>query len=128
MPEMRVENLSVENLLNKKIKKIVPKYQRPYAWTKEQCGQLWDDIVEFGNENMSEADAIYFLGTIVYYKIDDIYYIIDGQQSITTLTILLKVLYEKASSQISEDIRNLVNSLAACIWETDSKKGSLYFS
>lgn len=126
MPEMRVENLSVKNLLNKKIKKIVPKYQRPYAWTKEQCGQLWEDIVDFDNENMNDEDAIYFLGTIVYYKSEDVYHIIDGQQRLTTLTILLKILYEKASTQKNDDIRTLVDSLAACIWETNSKSGKPY--
>ena len=79
----------------------IPDYQRPYAWTTEQTGALLDDLLHaIGNvESVSEA-APYFLGSIVTIKngIQPQAQIVDGQQRLTTLTILLCVLRELASS------------------------------
>ena len=72
---------------------IVPDYQRPYSWGQDECEQLWTDIVNvFGDgENIDE----YFLGSIVTYKNDQkLLEIIDGQQRITTLTLLFRAFYE----------------------------------
>ena len=75
----------------------IPEYQRPYAWTTEQTGELLDDLLHaMGHvENVSEA-APYFLGSIVIIKngSDPLAQIVDGQQRITTLTILFCVLRE----------------------------------
>ena len=64
----------------------VPVYQRPYSWDTEQIEELWDDIYEaFENE-----DGEYFLGSIILTRneINKDLDIIDGQQRLTTLTIL----------------------------------------
>ena len=80
----------------------IPEYQRPYAWTTEQTGELLDDLLHaMGHvENVSEA-APYFLGSIVIIKngSDPLAQIVDGQQRITTLTILFCVLRELAASE-----------------------------
>ena len=80
----------------------IPDYQRPYAWTTEQTGELLDDLLHaMGHvENVSEA-APYFLGSIVIIKngSDPLAQIVDGQQRITTLTILFCVLRELAASE-----------------------------
>ena len=80
----------------------IPEYQRPYAWTTEQTGELLDDLLHaMGHvENVSEA-APYFLGSIVIIKkgLRPQARIVDGQQRITTLTILLCVLRELASEE-----------------------------
>ena len=79
----------------------IPDYQRPYAWTTEQTGALLDDLLHaIGDvESVSEA-APYFLGSIVTIKngLQPQAHIVDGQQRLTTLTILLCVLRELASS------------------------------
>ena len=79
----------------------IPDYQRPYAWTTEQTGALLDDFLHaMGDvESVSEA-APYFLGSIVTIKngLQPQAQIVDGQQRLTTLTILLCVLRELASS------------------------------
>lgn len=67
----------------------VPRYQRDYAWTKDQVDQLWSDL--FG---AFEASQDYFLGSIVLMTEGDdtrqpLYHIVDGQQRLTTMTILL---------------------------------------
>ena len=80
----------------------IPDYQRPYAWTTEQTGELLDDLLHAMEhvENVSDASP-YFLGSIVTIKngLQPHAQIVDGQQRITTLTILLCVLRELASSE-----------------------------
>lgn len=65
----------------------IPAYQRPYAWITEEAGILFDDLYEFYRTELSDN---YFLGTIVLIKEEDKPYadVIDGQQRLTTLTIL----------------------------------------
>lgn len=71
----------------------IPVYQRPYAWDLEHVGELFDDLVtamELGD------DEPYFLGSIVLIKHGDepTSNVVDGQQRLTTLTMLLCVLRE----------------------------------
>lgn len=84
---------------------VIPIYQRNYDWTEEQCKQLLEDIIEVGNTPKTEA-KMHFIGSIVYvcndeYTTDEIeqYVVIDGQQRITTITLLLIALYHLAQEQ-----------------------------
>lgn len=80
-------------------------HQRPYAWTTEETGTLFDDLYEFYR---TEASDDYFLGTIVLIKEDKSYAdIIDGQQRLTTLIILFSVL----ESKLTGDAREACNAL-----------------
>ncbi len=70
---------------------VIPIYQRLYSWGKEQCKQLWDDIIKTGGNDQIEG---HFIGSIVFMH-DGIYttnhnelLIIDGQQRLTTITLL----------------------------------------
>lgn len=66
----------------------IPSYQRPYAWTMNESSELFDDLYDFFQTEDNEG---YFLGSIVLIKkLDEPYSeVIDGQQRLTTLTILL---------------------------------------
>lgn len=69
----------------------IPDYQRPYAWTTEQAENLFDDLYN----SYVNKESSYFLGSIVLVKGSDtnpMTEVIDGQQRLTTLTILLSVL------------------------------------
>ena len=80
----------------------IPEYQRPYAWTTEQTGELLDDILHAIGPIEDVRDASpYFLGSIVIIKngLQQQAQIVDGQQRITTLTILLCVLRELSSTE-----------------------------
>ena len=78
----------------------IPVYQRNYDWTLAQCKQLLHDILEAGK---SEKINAHFIGSIVYVH-DDVYTasglteltIIDGQQRLTTLTLIYIALYRLA--------------------------------
>jgi len=71
----------------------IPAYQRPYAWEVDQIRELLDDLLD-AMDNKSTSGGVYFLGSIVLIKSpnDPQSKVIDGQQRLTTLTILLSVL------------------------------------
>lgn len=78
----------------------IPVYQRNYDWTRVQCQQLFNDILAIGAD---ESQSGHFIGSIVYVH-DDVYTasglreltIIDGQQRLTTLTLIFIALYRHA--------------------------------
>jgi uncharacterized protein with ParB-like and HNH nuclease domain len=84
------------DFLKKSPQFVIPIYQRTYSWTKSECRQLWDDIMRTGRKDTISA---HFVGSIVY--IEKGHYqvssqspllVIDGQQRLTTLSLLLEVL------------------------------------
>ncbi len=111
---------------NKSIKQIfgdtdafyqMPIYQRPYSWDKERVEQLWYDILEAykNNNEDSSIDPNYFLGSVVVVKKPDNYEVVDGQQRLTTLTILFSTLRDlnleiAQKNIISNSITDLVES------------------
>ncbi len=81
---------------------VIPIYQRLYSWKKEQCEQLWDDIIKIGGNDKMNG---HFIGSIVFVQ-DGIYttshnelLIIDGQQRLTTITLLLTALRDHLSDE-----------------------------
>lgn len=82
----------------------IPAYQRPYAWTEEESGTLFDDLYDFFR---TEDDDNYFLGSIVLIKEDNNPHsdVIDGQQRLTTLTILLAALASHFDGEIKDAFR-----------------------
>ena len=79
----------------------IPSYQRPYAWTEVQAGDLFSDLYDFF---VKEKDDTYFLGSIVLIKDEGKPHaeVIDGQQRLTTLTILLAVLTQLSTGSIRD--------------------------
>lgn len=79
----------------------IPPYQRPYTWTTEHASELLDDLIVFMGADGEGTDALnpYFLGSIVLIKgLTPGSEVVDGQQRLTTLTILLAILRELADS------------------------------
>jgi len=87
----------------------IPDYQRPYSWNSEQIEQLWDDLYTA----MDSGDESYFLGPMILIKSQNGYFdVVDGQQRLTTLTILfcvLRDLYLKKDNRIQNAIKSLVD-------------------
>lgn len=84
--------------LFEKTKYSIPLYQRSYAWEETNWKELWEDI---SNQILTQ-DKEHFLGVLIYYPDTSIraskfsnYQIIDGQQRLTSLIILMRVIYEK---------------------------------
>ncbi len=91
---------------------VIPIYQRLYSWKKEQCEQLWDDIIKIGGNDKMNG---HFIGSILYVRVDDTHssplLIIDGQQRLTTITLLFIALRDhwRAKRKEIED-HYLINS------------------
>lgn len=81
---------------------VIPSYQRPYAWTTVQAGELFSDLYDFYLKE--DKEDTYFLGSIVLIKEEGKPQseVIDGQQRLTTLTILLAALTHRATGQIRD--------------------------
>ncbi len=72
----------------------IPIYQRTYSWEKENCDQLWDDIIEIGTKPADEFEPEHFVGTIIYIEKPNgqARYVIDGQQRLTTVALIVEAL------------------------------------
>ncbi|MGL2680798.1 GmrSD restriction endonuclease domain-containing protein [Helicobacter pylori] len=79
---------------------VIPIYQRLYSWKKEQCEQLWDDIIKIGGNDKMNG---HFIGSILYVRNgithSDPLLIIDGQQRLTTITLLFIALRDRSSDE-----------------------------
>ncbi|GAA7959177.1 hypothetical protein COL6_05430 [Helicobacter pylori] len=80
---------------------VIPIYQRLYSWGKEQCEQLWDDIIKIGGNDKMNG---HFIGSILYARVDGTHssplLIIDGQQRLTTITLLFIALRNRSSDEV----------------------------
>lgn len=76
----------------------IPPYQRPYSWTTDEVATLFDDLLDF---YQNEKEDNYFLGSIVLIKEEDeaTADVIDGQQRLTTLSILLSCIASRVVDQ-----------------------------
>ncbi|EJB91968.1 DUF262 and DUF1524 domain-containing protein [Helicobacter pylori] len=92
---------------------VIPIYQRVYSWGKEQCEQLWDDIIKIGGNDKING---HFIGSILYVLDGNTpsspLLIIDGQQRLTTITLLLIALRNHSNDEYKrKKIENyLINS------------------
>lgn len=117
---IEVNKQSVKQLLEtgKNKKFVIPEYQRSYAWSDDQIQTLFDDLVEYTENN---DESTYFLGTVVSYENDkNEQEIIDGQQRITSLFLLLRALYSKLTSMAeTPESKNFKLQIASALWEQD---------
>ncbi|CAN5156795.1 hypothetical protein BH23BAC1_BH23BAC1_26840 [soil metagenome] len=92
---------------------VIPVYQRNYDWSHSQCKQILDDIFELGTNDGLSA---HFIGSIVFVH-DNVYSasgireltIIDGQQRLTTITLIYLVLYRLAINIGNPALVNRIN-------------------
>ncbi len=74
---------------------VIPVFQRDYKWTEAECEQLWKDVIAIAADT---TDRGHFLGSVVYVPTGDSsagftrWLLIDGQQRVTTLTLLITAL------------------------------------
>ena len=88
---MKAINRRFTDIINGNRQFIIPVFQRDYSWTADQCEQLWRDVYR---ASAGEVSGGHFIGSIVYIGADlssafQSWLLIDGQQRMTTLTVLL---------------------------------------
>ena len=115
---------------------IIPIYQRTYSWTEPECFQLWQDILRAG---ANEKIGAHFIGSVVYVQ-DGNYsvsaqsslLVIDGQQRLTTVTLLLAALSDLLDDdqEIIEDFskKKLTGRYLIDPFESGDKKYKLILS
>ena len=83
----------------------IPRFQRPYSWDRENILDFWDDIVR-------DSSTDYFIGSMVVYKNGNQRYgVVDGQQRLTTITVLLCVLRNKLAALGFKDLAEGIHGL-----------------
>src|SRR4051812_15077652 len=92
---MKAVEANFLKFLKKSDQLAIPIYQRTYSWTRPECLQLWSDIVRASRGDVQA----HFIGSIVYidtgiYQVSgaNTIQVIDGQQRLTTLSLLLRAL------------------------------------
>lgn len=96
--ELNAQTKSVNEIFSPNKKYIVPRFQREYSWENEEVEEFWNDIVyQIKIINNQIKNEEYFVGCIVLVGEDSKpeYLIVDGQQRLTTLTILLKAIIDR---------------------------------
>ena len=93
---MKATEAKLLEFIKKSPQFVIPIYQRTYSWTEKECKQLWGDIIRCGSNDEISA---HFIGSVVYVE-KGLYsvssqtplLVIDGQQRLTTITLLLAAL------------------------------------
>jgi uncharacterized protein with ParB-like and HNH nuclease domain len=99
---MKAVEANFLQFLKKSPQFIIPIYQRTYSWQERECQQLWDDIIRSGSD---EKISAHFVGSIVYIE-KGIYQVstqtpllvIDGQQRLTTISLILEAFARKVGN------------------------------
>lgn len=104
---MKIESrdTDIENMLDSSYFHI-PRFQRPYSWDEENINDFWDDVLVNSSKD-------YFIGSMVVYRREkQDYGVVDGQQRLTTITILLCVIRDAflaaGSKELADGIHQLV--------------------
>lgn len=109
--KIQAHEYAVGDVLSDRFRFTIPLYQRPYAWTTDEAGEMLDDLLAaaLGESSLLETDP-YFLGSIVLVKDEATAdaEVIDGQQRLTTLTILLGVLREFVPDQYAASVEGRI--------------------
>lgn len=100
---MKATEANLLKFLRKSPQFVIPIYQRNYSWTTEQCRQLWSDLMRAGRDEKVQA---HFIGSIVYVErglssvtSQEALLVIDGQQRLTTSTLLIAALAKHFEKQ-----------------------------
>jgi len=88
MSNNEITVLTIRELLSSGTKYVIPIYQRNYAWGSDEISQLIQDVIDYASSDKKNKD--YYIGTLVVSRgnNDGAFETIDGQQRLTTLSIL----------------------------------------
>lgn len=117
---MEAKECKIQDILTENKKFIIPSYQRPYSWTVDNAEQLIDDIYKSSQSDESE----YFIGSMICInKGQNQYEVVDGQQRLTTLSIIVSELKKLIPIQgIKDDLQKRVLPIDVYSDETDEPR------
>ena len=93
-------SMTYRQIMGNGIKYEIPKFQRDYTWETEQWDDLWQDILQL----VSEDETEHYMGYLVLQTSDNKnYYIIDGQQRLTTISIIILAVLKSLEDLVKSD-------------------------
>ena len=99
------ENRRFSEIMSNNRRYIVPPFQRDYSWEDEQWEELWEDI-----EQMQQSQIQHFMGYLVLQTEDGkSFQIIDGQQRITTVSIIILAVLKTLQALVDDQIDKEAN-------------------
>ena len=101
---MKLERKELDKLFKEKYHFFIPDYQRGYKWTRMEVLKLLNDIWEFYLNNSKDDTNFYCLQPVVVKPMEGKYYVIDGQQRLTTLLIIQQAIKDYQSKKLFPDI------------------------
>ncbi|GAD81473.1 DUF262 domain-containing protein [Nocardia asteroides NBRC 15531] len=115
------QETSLQRILEGSSQYLVPLYQRPYGWGDEQLQELWNDVIQLAEDRLDEPRATHFIGSVVLAPAPASvagtvtqFLVVDGQQRLTTLTLLLAAIRDflrEVDGSTSRDSDRIHNQL-----------------
>ena len=112
--ELKITKL--HDLLGMKL--ALPSYQRPYTWSVKSTNTLFLDTFNAYKEGVQE----YRIGSVILHRENERYNVVDGQQRLTTLSILLYCLGDEEQGMLREKYNQLSNDAIVTNFEILSKR------
>ena len=96
-------NQTYRQLIGNGLTYCIPRFQRDYSWTDEEWDDLWQDLLSVFDR--SNNDDAHYMGYLVLQSNDDkVFYVIDGQQRLTTLSIIVLAGLKNLKKLISDKV------------------------
>ncbi|MCB0998726.1 MAG: DUF262 domain-containing protein, partial [Acidimicrobiales bacterium] len=122
---MKATETSLADLLSGKKQYLMPLYQRAYSWTPKQFEQLWTDLVELAEAFDGTARSSHFMGSMVLAPAPTLgpagvaeWLVVDGQQRLTTLTVLLAAIRDHAAVDDPDAVERIDEQYLVNKWAT----------
>lgn len=110
--------ISVQQLLEGSVQYQIPLYQRTYSWKRTQLERLWDDILQLAEDRIEFPQTTHFMGSLVLAGAGangpggvHEYLVVDGQQRLTTLSLLLAAIRDHRREHESPEHFDRINEM-----------------
>ncbi|UGT69337.1 DUF262 domain-containing protein [Nocardia gipuzkoensis] len=123
------QETSLQKILEGTSQYLVPLYQRPYQWGPDNFKELWRDVTQLAEDRTDDIDTTHFIGSVVLAPVPGgvagsimRYLVVDGQQRLTTLTLLLAAIRDhlrELDSNTRRDTDRIHNQLLTNQYEDD---------
>jgi uncharacterized protein with ParB-like and HNH nuclease domain len=127
---MKANETIIQPLIEGTKQFVIPLFQRTYSWSNQQWSQLWEDILDI---RYSDEQKSHFIGSVVSMSVESAphevqqYLVIDGQQRLTTITILLTVIRDLARTSGDTDLLGLAEEIHESLLVNKFKTGNSHF-
>ncbi|MFI7190654.1 DUF262 domain-containing protein [Nocardia nova] len=123
------QETSLQKILEGTSQYLVPLYQRPYQWGLDNFKELWRDVTQLAEDRAEDVETTHFIGSVVLAPVPGSvagsitrYLVVDGQQRLTTLTLLLAAIRDhlrELDKEARRDTDRIHNQLLTNQYEDD---------